>query len=177
MAVTQTRRVGIVVERRRIASPWQDHVWRVVALLTGEPEAAPWTVLTDSKDCTRWFAGTAEIVLHDGEAETYRYNLDSPEPAVYVILRRDAAEPGLRLLAATVDPGEADIHADAGDDLMEALPMPPEIVGWVADFVARHPGERTFYKRRRDRADPEALARGRHWKGPAGALPPEEDEA
>jgi hypothetical protein len=41
--------------------------------------------------------------------------------------------------------------------------MPPGLLAATADFVARHHVERAFHKRKRDRADPEALAR----RGPA----------
>jgi hypothetical protein len=65
------------------------------------------------------------------------------------------------LQTVTVDPGEAHVHADAGNDLLEALPMPPALRAAVAAFVATHHREQVFHKRRRDRADPEAMARRR----------------
>ena len=37
-------------------------------------------------------------------------------------------------------------------------PLLPEVAVWIESFVARHHVERPFHKRRRDRADPEALA-------------------
>jgi hypothetical protein len=39
--------------------------------------------------------------------------------------------------------------------------MPPGLLAATADFVARHHVEHAFYKRKRDKADPEALARRR----------------
>jgi hypothetical protein len=39
------------------------------------------------------------------------------------------------------------------------VPMPKEIQQAVADFVAEHHVEQAFSKRKRDRADPEALGR------------------
>ncbi len=92
-------------------------------------------------------------------------------PAVYVILRRDPGGGGERpwaLHGATVDPGEIEAHADSGDDLIEAVPLPPAVAAWMRDFVARHHVERPLYKRRRDRADPEALAPGRRRAPAAG---------
>ena len=40
--------VGVVVERRKAASPWIDFTWKPVAVLAGEPEASPWTRLRSS---------------------------------------------------------------------------------------------------------------------------------
>ena len=54
---------------------------------------------------------------------------------------------------------------DSGADLLESLPMPPRLRAMTEAFVARHHVERVFHKRRRDRADPEALARRRREEG------------
>jgi hypothetical protein len=43
--------------------------------------------------------------------------------------------------------------------MIEVVPMPPDIGETVAAFVAAHHVEREFVKRKRDRADPEALGR------------------
>ncbi len=48
---------------------------------------------------------------------------------------------------------------EAGSDLVETVPMPNAIRRMVAAFVAEHHVEQPFVKRKRDRADPEALAR------------------
>ncbi|TWA63767.1 uncharacterized protein DUF3305 [Azospirillum brasilense] len=155
----ERRGVGITVERQRIDNPWVDARWRVTGALPALPDRAPWTVLAEDGERTGYYAGAAEIVLHPGETENYVENLKGGHPMLYVILRRCAEEPGLRLLAVTVDPGEVDAHSDAGDDLIEAIPLPPDLAAWMSDFVVRHHTERPFYKRQRDRPDPEALAR------------------
>ncbi len=152
--------VGVVVERRRLDNPWVEVGWRVIGALPGVPDLPAWSVLEESGAATRFYAGTAEIALHPGEAESYKLNLDGPRPALYVILRRDGGSgPGLRLLGVTADPGEVDAHSDAGDDLIEAVPLPAAVALWMRDFVDRHFVERPFHKRQRDRADPEALGR------------------
>ncbi len=155
---TERRSVGVVVERQRIDNPWVDARWRVIGLLPPLPDRAPWSVLAQAPDRIHYYAGAADIALHPTEAENYRENLSSARPSLYVILRRCPEDPGLRLLEITVDPGEVDAHSDAGDDLIEAVPLPADIAAWMQDFVARHFVERPFYKRQRDRADPEALA-------------------
>jgi hypothetical protein len=160
MEISESRTIGVVVERRLTGNVWQPERWSAVAVLPGRPDVAPWTVLDEGEGWTRRYAGAAEVVLFASETDNYKHNLDGPQPAIFVILRHDgSAEPGLRLLGATVDPGEIDAHSDAGDDLIEALPLPPDLAAWMQDFVQRHHVERPFHKRRRDRADPEALAR------------------
>lgn len=166
---SERKTVGVLVERRRLDSPWVDASWRPVVIVPEQPQLAPWTVLEEAGGTTLFHAGPAEIALFPSEAENYKHNLDSGRPSIYVVLRRDAGEPGMRLLLATVDPGEVDTHSDAGDDLIEALPLPAPLVLWMERFVARHYVPRPFHKRRRDRADTEALARRR----PDGAAPQE----
>jgi hypothetical protein len=149
--------VGIVLEHRHVDHPWATDRWALVEVLPGTPAADAWTLLAEGEGWQRWYAGAAELELHRGETASYLENLGSPRPAVYVILRRGGHAHGIVLHAATVDPGEVEAHSDAGDDLIEAAPLPPAVRAWMEDFVARHHVERPFWKRRRDRADPEAL--------------------
>jgi hypothetical protein len=99
--------VGIVVERRKAASPWIDFTWQ----------------------------------------------------AVTVPLRPTDSDPPYRVVAATVDPAEGEAFTEAGNDLIEAVPMPSLIREAVTAFVAQNPAQDHFFKRKRDRANPEALAR------------------
>ena len=48
----------------------------------------------------------------------------------------------------------------AGEQIVESLPMPEQLQDAIAAFVAEHHVERTFVKRKRDRANPDVLARG-----------------
>jgi hypothetical protein len=160
-AAAERMTVGIVLEHRRIDHPWQADRWRLVDVLPGQPVAEPWTVLAEGDGWRRCYAGAVELALFRGETASYRDNLASSRPAIYVVLRRTQDGPGIAVREATVDPGEIEAHSDAGDDLIEALPLPPPIAAWMEGFVARHHVERPFHKRRRDRADPEALAQRR----------------
>lgn len=168
--IVERRPVGVVVERRPSSNRWEPWVWRAVGVLPGAPETPPWTVLGEAGGVTTYYAGTAELVLYEKETETYKPNVEGETPSVYVVLRKAETVSGFELLLATVDVGEAQAHADSGDDLLEAVPMPDPVRSWVAGFVATHHVERAFYKRKRDRADPEALATGprRERRGPRG---------
>jgi len=151
--------VGVVVERRRTSNPWIDVAWRPISVLAGAPEAAPWTMLESSDDRTRFYAGLAEIALYRSETGHYRDNLSSGRPSLWVSLRPTGVEPPFEIVAVTADPAEGESFTQVGDDLVEAVPMPPAVCTMVEAFVAEHHVERPFVKRKRDRADPEALAR------------------
>ncbi len=61
----------------------------------------------------------------------------------------------------TADPSEGEAFTESPANLVEQVPMPASIQEIVAAFVAEHHVEREFFKRKRDRADPESLARRR----------------
>jgi hypothetical protein len=74
-------------------------------------------------------------------------------------LRPTGTEPPYQLFAVTADPAEGEALTEAGNDVIEAVPMPPAIRDAVAAFVSEHHVGSRFVKRKPDHADPEALAR------------------
>jgi hypothetical protein len=142
--------VGVVVERRKARSAWADVLWRAVLVFAGTPAAAPWTQLAGGGEEPLFYAGGAVIELHRTETTNYRDNLASATPSVWVNMRPTAAEPPYEVLAVTADPAEGEAFTDAGANLVEAVPMPPEIAEIVGRFVAAHHVERPFVKRRRN---------------------------
>jgi hypothetical protein len=151
--------VGVVIERRKAMSQWAEYLWRPSAVLHGEPDAAPWTVLAVEGDASMYYAGPATVELHRSETTFYRDNLASGRPALWVALAPTETDPPYRVLSVTADPFEGEAYTEAATNLVEQVPMPPAIQEIVAAFVAEHHVEREFFKRTRDRADPESLAR------------------
>jgi len=94
---------------------------------------------------------------HRTETANYRNNLASGAPALWVALRPVASEWPYEILAVTADPAEGEAFTDAGNNLVEAVPMPPAVAVSVGRFIDEHHVERPFVKRRRQPA--EALAR------------------
>jgi hypothetical protein len=151
--------VGVVVERRKATSPWLDSIWRAVAVLGGLPDAAPWTALAAVGDVATFYIGSAEIELYRSETDHYRSNLASGSPSVWVALRPTGRAPPYDLFAVTVDPSEGESFTQAGDDLVDAVPMPAAVLQIVESFIAEHQVERPVYRRKRDRAGAEAPPR------------------
>jgi hypothetical protein len=133
---------------------WADFLWRPVSVFAGIGSAPPWTVLEDMAETTLFFVGHAMIELHRTETVNYRTNLASGAPALWVAMRPVVSDPPYELLAVTADPAEGEMFTDAGSNLVEAVPMPPDIVEIVAQFIARHHVERPFVRRQRDRQTP-----------------------
>lgn len=149
--------VGVLVERRAARSAWADLLWRPITVLPGEPSAEAWTVLSAAGDTTLFYAGSAIIDLYRTETSSYRDNLASGEPRLWVALRPVRSGLPYELFAVTADPAEGEAFTEAGTNLVETVPMPHEIVATVREFIVRHHVERPFQKRRRQPADP-ALA-------------------
>ena len=150
--------VGVVAERRTAKSMWADFLWRPVSVFAGIVAAEPWTILEEAAEKTLFFAGHAVIELHRTETANYRTNLSSGGPALWVAMRPTASGPPYELLAVTADPAEGETFTDAGSNLVEAVPMPPDIFEIVAGFVARYHVERPFVRRERDQQTPSQLA-------------------
>jgi hypothetical protein len=151
--------VGVVVERRKAKSQWVDYTWCPVAVLAGVPDTKPWTPLSEEKECTTFYVGSAEVALYPSETTQYRDNLVSGSPSLWVVLRPTGAEPPYEIQTVTADPAEGEGMTATGTDLVDAVPMPDEIAGTIEAFVSQHHVERVFFKRKRERADPEALGR------------------
>ncbi len=161
MSATPLQRipVGVVIERRKATSPWIDWLWRPLSVLPGEPDTPLWTQLSSDAERATFYAGAAEIELHRTDTTYYRDNIATGEPKLWVVLRPTNLEPPFDLVAVTADPGEGEGFTQAGTDLVEPVPMPQHIQDVIAAFVAEHHVERAFFKRKRDRADPESLAK------------------
>ena len=151
--------VGVVVERLKARSAWVDHVWRPAAVMVGQPDAAPWTKLAEEAESATFYAGACDIELFRSETTYYRDNLQTDTPALWVALRPTGAEPPFELLLVTANPAEGEALTEPGTALVDTVPMPDLIRDTVAAFVAEHHVEQVFVKRKRDRADPQALAR------------------
>lgn len=154
--------VGVVVERRKAKSPWVDFLWRPVSVLAGKTSAAPWTLLGTEAEATLFFAGEAVIELHRTETPNYRDNLTSGAPTLWVALRPVASEPPYEILAVTADPAEGEAFTDAGSNLVEAVPMPSDVVQAIDQFIVRHHVERPFIKRHRNQ--PASSHRSAGWE-------------
>src|SRR5258708_40084132 len=149
--------VGVVLERRKAASPWTDYNWRPVAVLPGQPQAEPGTVLAIDGEAATFYAGAVDLMRHRTESGQYRDNLASGAPSLWVALRTTGGEPPLRVVAVTADPAEGESFTQAGDDLVGAGPMPAAGRDQVEAFVVAHHCGHPLFKAQHDTRDPESL--------------------
>lgn len=151
--------IGVVVAKRRLVGPWADHAWLPTAILPAPPDVAPWTLLSSDERQDNFYAGPFDVTLHRGDTSHYRDNLGSGRPSLWVSLRATAPEEH-EIATVTADPYEGESMAEGIGEIVEAVPMPESVQRDIAAFVEAFHVERPFFKRKRDRADREALARG-----------------
>jgi len=163
MTALATIPVGVLVARQKAQSAWADFTWRPTAVLVGTPAAAPWTMLDDDGSLATFYAGPAMVELYRTETANYRDNLAAASPSLWVVLRATGADPAYKVLTVTADPAEGEAATEAGNDLVEVVPMPQFIVDELTAFVAAHDISRPFFKRQREDAT------ARRGKPPPGA--------
>ena len=148
MNTTEVMQMGIVIERRATENPWLDWTWKCVTVLPGAVGFQKWKEIESGSGWDRFFATTLPLRLHKGETEGYRVNLSQPNPAIYVVLHNlteEFPEPVL----VTACPFEAEDNDVSGDERVDRVPMPVEILAFVGHFVDRHHIEQPFKKRKR----------------------------
>jgi hypothetical protein len=154
----ETLPLGVVVEKRRIDHPWQPYRWLPTAVFAGAAPMAPsgeWTVLREGEDFIQYHAGTLPLDLFRKETEAYKVNLSQDPPRIFVVLRQgEDAEGDHPVMPSfvTASPYEAQDFLDSGDEIVEGVPMPPDVTAFVQDYVDRHHVDEPFYKRKRKRA-------------------------
>ena len=163
----ETLPLGIVVERRRIENPWQDFDWRAVTVIPGAAELDPegdWRVLGEGEGWIHYHGGTLTLELFRRETEGYKFNLSHQPPRLFVVLRsgEDAdCDHDMVPFLVTACPYEAQDYLDSGEELVDAVVMPPDVTAFVQAYINQHHVDEPFKKRKRKRHDPEEFGFGK----------------
>jgi len=145
----------VVIRKQPGVTRWAKWVWRAVAVLPGAGPA-DWRELRREGEAVEYHAATCTLQVHRADTEAYLVALSNDPPSVYVVLRPAADAPmgfDYEVFCVTASAYEAQDYLDSGEEIVEAVPMPPNLIAWLSDFVGRHHREERFVKRRRDRVD------------------------
>lgn len=146
--------VGVILRRAPGATRWAKWRWSVAALLPGAPAAAGALIrreLTQAGEIEERHAATLPLELHRTDTEAYLTALSNDPPLVWVVMRQDGLDRAPSVHCVTASPFEAQDYADNGEEIVAAVPAPPELVAWISQFTGSHHRETPFKKRRRDR--------------------------
>jgi hypothetical protein len=137
----ETLPLGVVLERRRIDNPWTEFDWKPVAVIPGAAACDPegdWTVLREGEDWVHYHGGTLPLELFRRETEGYKTNLTYDPPRVFVVLRsgEDAdCDHDVVPFLVTACPYEAQDYLDSGEESVEAVAMPADVIAFVQSYV------------------------------------------
>ena len=155
MAAQESLPLGVIVERRRIDNPWKEHSWRPVAVFTGAAPRDPagdWAELRHGADWAQYHAGTLPLELFRRETQGYRLNLSQEPPRLFVVMRTgEAADSRHEVVPflVTACPHEAQDYLDSGEEIVEPVAMPPEVIAFVQAYVDTYHVDEPFRKRKR----------------------------
>lgn len=154
--------VGVVIRRQPGVTRWARHVWKPVAVLPGAPPAK-WKLLREDGDTAEFHADTVDLVLYRGEAESYKVLLSEDTPSIYVVLREadeDDDRFPYQVQMVTASAHEGQLFQESGDEIVERVPMPEGLIGWIAEWVEAHYVEEPFVKRKRRKHRDERVEEG-----------------
>ncbi len=147
----ETIRLGVVMEKRRGATPWQDWVWRAVAVFPGAPPVeGEGRLLREGDGWRHIHAATLPLELFRTDTEGYKLNLSQTPPRVWVVLRPDGSG-GMEPFFVTADAHESEAYQVGAEETVDVVPMPEELIPLVRDFVDQHHVDVPFHKRERKR--------------------------
>lgn len=162
MATVKNREVsiplGIVVEKRPSTHPWADWKWVPVSVFLNAQTGVDWEVMLSEEGIVRYHAATLLLTLHRKETEALCANLMLDQPELYIVLQEsDGASAVFPYTPhiVTASSYEAQDFHDAGDDIIEKVPMPDAVAALIQAFVGEHHVEEKFIKRRRDKMEME----------------------
>ena len=170
--------VKIIFEKKILNNKWQSHEWEIHDLVLmdmksgdGYPpinnvEILPLRNFDEERrksNLKNYFFAEASIDLHRAEAEAYAENLQSSDPAIYIVLREgfydDEIEESfedddidVHLAEVSLSPYNIQDYEDSGEDIIKKVPLDGPISELLEKFVEQHFKPEEFIKRKRDRA-------------------------
>lgn len=128
--------IAVVMERAKLASPWQPYRWEARGVVRDIfPAGTSERVMQQDEERWQILYPGLELKLTRDEAEGYYLNLTSPQPKVFVLWRLtdEIARPHF----ATVSYHEGARWLDSSENV-DGVPMPVELLPWIGEFVEQH---------------------------------------
>ncbi|TWI89559.1 uncharacterized protein DUF3305 [Roseibium hamelinense] len=157
-----TRSLGIVLEKRPSSHRWADHVWKLAGVVPDMPATQGWQLAEMRHGTEVYHLAPADLTLHRRMGEAYDANIETENPALWVLLD-DAPDMPVpyELRSVTVDPYEAQGFMDSAEGLVERLSIPAEILHWMVAFLRQMPEPEEFKKRKRIKVKVEEVKFGK----------------
>lgn len=135
--------VSIIMESQPSSHPWADSVWDANGIVVSDidsenSEDTSEVKIIEQGDVKQFIYSGMKIRLFLDECESYYHNMMSPEPGCFIVARNedeDGEETDIPIpVLATLSFDEAHSYLE-GDDIVYAVPIPPELYVWAEAFV------------------------------------------
>lgn len=128
--------LAVVMQRTRLASRWANERWEAMGVVPDPAAGAGQErIIVQNERLTQVLFPGLVLELRRDEAEGYYYNITSPHPKVFVMWREDGDF--ARPVGLTVSYHEGARWMDS-EAHVDGVPLPPELLPWIAEFVAEH---------------------------------------
>ena len=170
--------VKVIFEKKLLNNKWQSHEWEIHDLVLMDMESGdgfppinnveilPLRSIDDDSvndNFGNYFFAEASIDIHRAEAEAYAENLQSSDPAIYIVLREglyddeieesdENSDIDVHLAEVSLSPYNIQDYEDSGEDIIKKIPLKGPISDLLEKFVEQHFKPEEFIKRKRDRA-------------------------
>lgn len=146
--------IGVILTCKQPTNAWADPVWRASGVMLEIPPGPEWRELAKGEGFAQYLATRAQLELFRKETEAYIANIESSEPALYVLLRESETDDApIAVHLVTASPFEAQDYLDSSEETVERASMPGPLVRIVEAFIAENHVEEKFRKRKRDEVD------------------------
>jgi hypothetical protein len=146
--------LGVIVTCKQPKNAWADPVWRASSVMLEIPPGPDWRELARGEGYTQYLTTRAQLELFRKETEAYIANIESREPALYVVLRESETDDApVEVHLVTASPFEAQDYMDSSEETVERVAMPAPLLEMIEAFIAEHHVEEKFRKRKRDEVD------------------------
>jgi len=128
--------VAVIMERVALNNRWQNERWEAKGIVRDlGPAGGAGRVIVRAEGLLQMLYPGFRLNLLRDEAEGYFLNITSPQPKVFVLwrMRDDIARPE----QITVSYHEGARWMDS-DEHVDGVPLPPELLPWIGEFVAAH---------------------------------------
>jgi len=134
--------------------PWADEVWDAngIVVSADSKEISKEVKTVEKGDVKQLIYSGMKIQLFLDECESYYHNMMSPEPGCFIVARNENEEGDETDMPipvfATLSFDEAHSYLE-GDDIVYAVPIPPELYRWAESYVLENYVAEKRVKRKR----------------------------
>jgi Protein of unknown function (DUF3305) len=144
-----TIQVGVILAKEPLDNPWEDHRWRAVGVILDAPLVDDWQEYGRAGDTILYHAVTLPLELHRKETPAYLANLESGEPAVWIVLRQDAGgtcRHPVEVHTVSASPHDVQAYGEQESESIQCVAMPAPLLALVEHHI-----DEPFVKRQRVR--------------------------